>query len=114
MSSGGAARTPPGRIVLGEDMDRVRAAAQRLGAETFEGTGMEANRAWVQLKRAQGYEVYDIGPAFARRAKRVEQGIRPDSPFYNMERMEMKGYENYFKWFERTGKYEGGAPGIDF
>jgi len=95
-------------------MDRVRAAAQRLGAETFEGTGMEANRAWVQMKRAQGYEVYDIGPALARRAKRVEQGIRPDSPFYNMERTEMTGYENYFKRFERSGQYKGGAPGIDY
>jgi RHS repeat-associated protein len=109
----GAANTAPGRIVVGENMDRVRTAAQRLGAERFEGTGMEANRAWVQMTRAQGYEVYDIGPDFTRRAQRVGQGIRPDSPFYNMERMEMRGYENYFRRFERTGRYTGGAPGID-
>jgi hypothetical protein len=65
------------------------------------------------MTRAQGYEVYDIGPDFTRRAQRVGQGIRPDSPFYNMERMEMRGYENYFRRFERTGRYTGGAPGID-
>jgi hypothetical protein len=36
--------------------------------------------------------------------------IRPDSLFYNMERMVTKGYENYLKAFERTGKYQGGVP----
>ena len=115
MSSGlSGSSISPRRIVLGEDMDRVRVAALRLGAETFEGKGMAANRAWVRQKRAQGYEVYDIGPAFVRRAERLKKGQRPDSIYYNMERTEMKGYENYFKQFERTGKYKGGAPGIDY
>ena len=71
---------------------------------------MEANRLWIQEARNAGKQVIDIGPDFARRAQRVEQGIRPDSIFYNMERMETKGYENYLKVFERTGKYTGGVP----
>jgi len=103
----------PKRIVIGENMERVRAAAKKLGAETFEGTGMETNRAWIQMKKAQGYEIYDIGPDFVRRSERVEEGIRPDSPFYNMERKETSGYKKYFKVFERIGKYKGGTSVIE-
>jgi hypothetical protein len=108
-----AAESGAPRIVIGENMERVRAMAQRLGAETFQGTGMEANRAWIQLKKAQGYEIYDIGPDFARRLQRVEQGIRPDSLFYNMERAETLNHNKYIRVFERTGKYQGGVPGLD-
>ena len=97
-------------VVIGENMARVEGYASRIGAETFQGTGMEANRLWIQEARNAGKQVIDIGPDFARRAQRVEQGIRPDSIFYNMERMETKGYENYLKVFERTGKYTGGVP----
>ena len=64
------------------------------------------------MKRVQGYDVYDIGPDFVRRAERLKEGLRPDSPFYNMERIEMKEYENYFKLFERSGKYIGEVPGL--
>jgi hypothetical protein len=71
---------------------------------------MEANRLWIQEARSAGKQVIDIGPDFARRAERVQTGVRPDSPFYNMERMETKGYENYLKIFERTDKYQGGLP----
>ena len=95
-------------------MQRVRSAAKKIGAETFEGKGIEANRAWIRSKVKEGYEVHDIGPDFARRANRAEQGARPDSPFYNMERTETKGYSGYQKQFERTGRYEGGTPGIDW
>jgi len=108
-----AAKSQAKRIVIGENMERVRATAQRLSAETFEGLGLESNRAWIRLKRAQGYDVYDIGPDFARRSQRVEQGIRPDSAFYNMERMEMQGYDKLIKLFERTGKYAGGVSGLE-
>jgi hypothetical protein len=99
-----------GTVVIGENMARVEGYASRIGAETFQGTGMEANRLWIQEARSAGKQVIDIGPDFARRAQRVEQGIRPDSIFYNMERMETTGYENYLKIFERTGKYSGGVP----
>jgi hypothetical protein len=58
---------------------------------------------------ARGYGIYDIGPGFGRRADRVAQGLRPDSTFYNMERMETAGYEGYVRLFERTGKYAGGS-----
>jgi len=101
------------RIVIGENMERVRIAAKQLGAETFEGKGMQANREWMQNKVSQGYEVHDIGPDFLRRQQRVEQGLRPDSPFYNMERVESLSSDRYFKLFERMGKYEGGVPGLD-
>jgi hypothetical protein len=81
--------------------------ASGIGAETFQGTGKEANRLWIQDARKAGKQVIDIGPDFARRAERVQQGRRPDSDFYNMERMEIEGYENYLKMFDRTGKYSG-------
>ena len=98
-------------VVIGENMDRVGPYASRIGAETFKGTGMEANRLWIQEARDAGRQIIDIGPDFTRRAERVKEGIlRPDSPFYNMERMETTGYENYLKVFERTGRYEGRMP----
>jgi RHS repeat-associated protein len=104
-----AMRSKPGRIVIGENMNRVADAAQRLGADVFEGAGMEANRAWIQSKRAQGYEIFDIGPDFSRRAERAAEGIRPDSAYYNMERMETKGYDGYVKLWQRTGRNSGSS-----
>jgi hypothetical protein len=92
-------------VVIGENMDRVSEYASRIGAETFQGTGMEANRLWIQEAQSAGKQVIDIGPDFARRLERVGDGIRPDSPFYNMERMETTGYVNYLKVFERAGKF---------
>ena len=35
------------------------------------------------------------------------------SPFYEMERRNITGYENYRKAFERDGN-TGGVPGLDF
>jgi len=104
-----AAKSGPGRIVIGEDMARARAAAQKLGAETFEGAGMEANRAWIRSKLGEEYEVYDVGPAFQRRLDRYLNGKRPDSPFYGMERMETQNYPVNKLW-ERSGKWQGGSP----
>jgi hypothetical protein len=110
----GSAGTMPraGRVVIGENMTRVREYAQRVGAETFTGTGMEANREWIRTATASGKEVVDIGPDFGRRLERMLQGKRPGSPFYNMERMETRG--GSISVFERIGKYEGGVPGLDF
>lgn len=95
-------------------MERVDAYASRVGGETFGGTGMEANRLWIQGARTSGRQIIDIGPDFARRTNRAEQGLRPDTPFYNMERMESSGASNYLKVFERNGQYNGGVPGLDF
>ncbi len=103
-----AAQTGGKRIVLGENMDRVRIAAQKLNAETFEGVGMDANKAWIQLKKQQGYEIFDIGPDFNRRFDRFLQGQKPDSIFYNMERIETKNYPVNQLW-ERQGKFQGGS-----
>ena len=75
---------------------------------------MKRNQRWIRDQRREGRKVIDIGPAFPRRARRAEQGIRPDSEFYNMERQELEGYENYVKHFNRQGKYQGGVPGLDF
>ena len=74
---------------------------------------MEANMRWIREQKTAGKEVVDIGPDFSRREKRVSQGTRPDSPFYNMERKETGGYEGYKKGFERHEKREGGVPGFD-
>ncbi|MHB0916125.1 MAG: hypothetical protein ACYC57_11190 [Thermoleophilia bacterium] len=101
------------RIVIGENMDRVDGYARRIGAETFTGDGMSANRQWIRSKQSQGYEINDIGPDFKRRRILLQEGKRPDSEFYNMERIETKDYDNYVKVFERSGKIEGGVPGLD-
>jgi hypothetical protein len=78
----------------------------------------QINGAWRQIRRgfskcAEGRQIIDIGPDFARRAQRVQQGIRPDAPAYNLERMDLNGYGGYQSIFERTGKYSGGVPGFD-
>jgi RHS repeat-associated protein len=70
-----------GRVVIGENMDRVQRFADRLGADTFRGEGMEANMRWIREQKTAGKEIIDIGPDFSRREKRVSQGTRPDSPF---------------------------------
>jgi hypothetical protein len=101
-----------GRVVIGENMARVRAYARQVGAETFEGTGMAANRAWIQKARAEGKEIIDIGPDFGRRLERQLQGATPGSPFYEMERREVG--EAAVKVFERSGKFQGGVPGLDY
>lgn len=94
-------------------MTRIEKYATKIGADTFKGEGMDANRAWIKQAKADGKHVIDIGPHFDRRAERIKEGIRPDSPFYNMERGETKGYEGYEKMFERTGKNSGGSPEVD-
>ena len=110
-----AGKGAAGRIVIGENMDRVRAAAKRLGAEYYKGpNNLEVNRSWIQAKRALGYDSYDIGPDFTRRMQRLAQGKRPDGDFYNMERMETAGYQGYQRLFQRTGRYQGGVPGLDW
>jgi RHS repeat-associated protein len=110
LDSGGAASGAGGRatVVIGENMTRVESYASQIGAETFEGEGMAANRIWMQDAMESGKRVVDIGPDFPRRLDRFLSGEPIDRPIYNMERMEAKGYDFYIKVFERTGKYQGG------
>jgi len=105
-------RRPP--VVIGENVQgRIIRGAAKYGAERYQpGPGvtdlMEDNRAWVRQMMAEGREFIDLGPDFGRRGK----GVAP-SPFYGMERQELKGYANYAKAFDRYGKYRGGVPGLD-
>ncbi|MGH8590271.1 MAG: RHS repeat-associated core domain-containing protein, partial [Gammaproteobacteria bacterium] len=110
---GDAVRVGKEAVVIGENMTRVEKYAAKIGANRFKGEGMDANRTWIQQAKADRKQVIDIGPHFERRAERIQEGSRPDSPFYNMERSETRGYEGYEKVFERTGKNSGGAPGVD-
>ncbi len=115
-----AARRRPS-IVIGENMvDRVGKYAEQIGAQTIndfiptECWSMEANEAWIRQMRAEGREIIDIGPDFERRAYRMREGIQPDAPPYNLERQVLQGYERYRKVFQRSGKYWGGVPGLDW
>ncbi len=54
-----------------------------------------------------GRQIIDIGPDFERRA------VRGVSDFYEMERSQLKGYDNYIKVFQRNGN-TGGVLGLDF
>jgi len=107
-------------VVIGENMDRVRAYARMIGAETINDWlagrkwSLELNKVWVQEMMRQGQRVYDIGPDFARRLKRFaairagKQGVPPPiSEAYNLERQILKGYPNYIKRYIRTGRWEG-------
>jgi len=100
-------------IVIGENMKRVRAAAKKLGAEVFEGTGMDANKSWLKSKLMSGYKVYDIGPDFERRVYRMARNEESYSRFYNMERLLTTGYGNTERLWQRQGKYLGGSPLVD-
>ncbi len=106
-------------VVIGENMDRVKAYAGEW-AETIDDWlagrkwSLELNRVWVQEMMKQGRRVYDIGPDFARRLKRFaairagKQGVPPPiSEAYNLERQILKGYPNYIKRYIRTGRCEG-------
>lgn len=112
-----AAKKAP--IIMGENMERVSKYANKVGGETINDFvpsnqwSMQANKEWVQQMRAEGRDIIDVGPDFARRAQRAQQGIRPDAPAYNLERMELDGYAGYQGVFERTGKHSGGVPGLD-
>ena len=110
---------PP--IVIGENMaERVIPYAQQIGAQTIndfipaERWSMEANETWIKQMRAEGREITDIGPDFDRRLYRATHGIRPDSEAYNLERRVLQEYEGYRKVFQRSGKYWGGVPGLDW
>ncbi|GIV16567.1 MAG: hypothetical protein KatS3mg022_2002 [Armatimonadota bacterium] len=115
-----ARELPP--VVIGENMERVRAYARMIGAETIDDwlAGRqwteELNAAWIRQMMRQGRRVIDIGPDFTRRLKRyldIRAG-KPNVPSpisdpYNLERRLLKGYPRYEKQFIRRGKWWGGV-----
>jgi hypothetical protein len=102
-----------GKVVIGENMNRVRPYAERIGADTFKGETLAENREWIRQQMMEGKEIIDIGPDFARRRERMIQGQRPDSPFYALERTESKGYSGLRRMFQRSGRLEGGFGEVD-
>ncbi len=80
-----------GRVLIGETMERVEAAAAEHGAATFQTTARTArqmwkeNSSWLRKAMREGKEVLDIG----------ENALRPiRSPFYRAETnlLKLRGY----------------------
>ncbi len=105
-------------IIIGENMDRVRAFASANGGQTYrpwandpfdKGLGMARNERWLKDQIRDGRKIIDIGPDFARRAA---TGAARD--FYELERRVLReaNYENYKKAFDRLGP-SGGVTGLD-
>lgn len=80
-----------GKIVIGENMSRVRAYAKRIGADVFEPTaktikeGFKQNMSFIRRAIHEGKEIIDIGPD-------PNRAIR--SNFYRSEEsvIERRGY----------------------
>jgi hypothetical protein len=98
-------------------MTRVREYARLIGGHAYRpwatepfdfDLAMTRNERWILEQRRAGREIVDIGPDFQRRAASGRQ-----SPFYEMERQTLQGYEKYLKVFERLGS-TGGVPTLDF
>ena len=105
-------------IIIGENMSRVEAYAKKVGGKTIndflppEGWSEAFNRQWIQQMIEEGRTILDVGPDFRRRFSRFIEGVRPDSPFYNLERKALQGYEKYMRVFERFSKFQGGVRGL--
>ena len=110
-----------GRVVIGENMTRVKAYARAVAGHTID--DWLAGRPWTQelndefiaVMKAQGREFLDIGPDFGRRlSNRINPALgRPPSKIYGGERQQLLDYNNYHRLYERAGKYDGGVPGFD-
>lgn len=105
-------------VVIGENMRRVTSYAALIGGHVYrprkndpfdKQLALYRNGRWIQSMIRQGREVIDIGPDFARRSLG-----RPPSEYYNLERRQLEGYENYSKVFIRMNKNAGGVPGFDW
>ncbi|MBO9371239.1 MAG: RHS repeat-associated core domain-containing protein [Chloroflexi bacterium] len=117
-----AIRKPP--IVIGENMERVRRYAQKIGAETIDDWlggrkwTPELNDEFINTVKREGREVVDIGPDFNRRLRYrldpTDHLGRPPSIVYGRERRQLSGYPNYRRVYERFWKYGGGVPGLDY
>jgi hypothetical protein len=103
-------------LIIGENMDRVRAYAEQVGGHAYRpwtnsdlALGMQRNGRMIKDVMRADREIIYIGPDSARRA-----AGRDPSPFYNLERQLTDGYDNYTSVFKRFGRLEGGVPGLDF
>ncbi|MGE3167185.1 MAG: Hint domain-containing protein [Planctomycetota bacterium] len=109
----------PKKAVIGENMEGVERRAEQTGAETFQGRMMQENKNWIEARKAEGYEIEDIGPDFSRRLERTanqRNGVSdrdPSSPYYEMERTSTKDYPGYKKNFKREGELQGGSKEVD-
>ncbi|MDR4517690.1 MAG: hypothetical protein MRK00_09950 [Nitrosomonas sp.] len=119
-----AAKKP---VIIGENMRRVNRYADNVDGRTID--DWLAGRKWTQqlnddfisTVKAQGGNIKDIGPDFNRRLRnRVDstQGGGSNqggdsSLVYGSERRDLSNYGNYERLYERTGKYQGGVPGLD-
>ena len=74
------------RVVIGENMKRLKAAAKVVGASWYQGWRIESwdenlvmqrNLAWIRQKIKQGYEIIDIG---------IDPTRNVRSRFYQMEK----------------------------
>lgn len=101
-------------IVIGENMTRVRKYANQIGGKVYNPWNVQPwnkplslarNQRWINDMQKQGKTIIDIGPDFARRRTGYGAG-----EFYEMERIQLKGYSNYYAVFRRSGIY-GGLPG---
>jgi RHS repeat-associated protein len=104
-------------IIIGENMKRVKQYAKEIGGHAYRpwkndpfdfNLAMKRNKRWINDMMKEGREIIDIGPDFSRRSLG-----RDPSPFYNMERSQVKGYSNYKKVFERDGCLSGGVKDFD-
>jgi RHS repeat-associated protein len=112
VAKGSGDKKPP--IIIGENMKRVKEYADKTGGHAYRpwknnnsDLAMKRNKRWIQDQRRQGRDIIDIGPDFQRRAA---TGVR--SPFYEMERKNLKGYGKRQQVFKRSGS-KGGVPGLD-
>jgi hypothetical protein len=94
--------SPPKRIVIGENMKRIKMAAKQVGAKWYQGwkidpwnptIAMKRNRAWIIKKMKDGYEIVDIGidptrafrsPFYAMEKQLIAQYLYPITPYGKM------------------------------
>jgi hypothetical protein len=101
--AGAATATTTGSILLGESMNRVQPAANKLGALTFrmdwtdEADVMAKNMAWLQQQIASGTRIFDIG---------LDPGRLGRGPFYAAEAkmMQAAGYVRQYVREVRVGE----------
>src|SRR6266568_1244350 len=96
-------------VVIGENMERVRAAANAFDADTYGGfdnvdglTGSDLetarsthNAAWIRARIAEGRRVIDIGPW---EGNAQYPGVTKDP--YSIELYESAGYQNVIRPYE--------------
>jgi len=109
---------PP--IIIGENMDRVQQYAREAGGQAYRpwrndpfdyDLAMRRNERWIQDQMRNGREIIDIGPDWDRRARRAANGEKVASDFYEMERRNLRDYDQYRRDFDRRGKYNEGQEG---